>query len=93
KHILERYIKILDNYILSILTDMNFIVLYISKAFCEKLMFSSKEEFYGISLKELVNRKKQKKIWKDIEVALQKCSWKGELLIKNNQNHYFWAET
>lgn len=92
KKILERYVKIIDEYVLSIIIDINFIVLYISKAFCDKIN-SSKEEIYGSNLKDLTLHKKNDKIWENLEFALKNNKWHGKLLFKRKNDEPFWAET
>lgn len=92
KKILERYIKIIDEYVLSIVTDVNFIILYISKAFCDKINLQ-KEEIYGSNLKDLTLHKKNDKIWGNLAFALKNNKWQGKLLFKRKNEEPFWAET
>lgn len=92
KNILQRYYNIIDEFVLTLITDSEDIVLYVSAAFTKKTDFD-KNDLIGCSFSELLIQNSQEKLWEDIKFTLtQHNTWKGKFKIKT-KNHFFWADT
>jgi diguanylate cyclase (GGDEF)-like protein/PAS domain S-box-containing protein len=92
KNILQRYYNIIDEFVLTLITDTEDIVLYVSAAFTKRTDFD-KVDILGCSFTELLIQNSEEKLWEDIKFTLTEQSiWKGKIRIKT-KNHFFWADT
>ena len=92
KNILQRYYNIIDEFVLTLITDTEDIVLYVSAAFTKRTDFD-KIHILGCSFTELLIQNSEEKLWEDIKFTLTEQSiWKGKIRIKT-KNHFFWADT
>ncbi len=88
KNILQRYFNIIDNFILTIITNIDFIILYASNSFCNNIEHT-KEEIIGLHLNKIFLKND---FWNDIIETLKiNNTWKGKIKIKT-KNHFFWAD-
>jgi diguanylate cyclase (GGDEF)-like protein/PAS domain S-box-containing protein len=92
KNILQRYYNIIDEFVLTLITDTEDIVLYVSAAFTKRTDFDE-IHILGCSFTELLIQNSEEKLWEDIKFTLTEQSiWKGKIRIKT-KNHFFWADT
>ena len=73
KNILQRYYNIIDEFVLTLITDTEDIVLYVSAAFTKRTDFD-KVDILGCSFTELLIQNSEEKLWEDIKFTLTEQS-------------------
>jgi diguanylate cyclase (GGDEF)-like protein/PAS domain S-box-containing protein len=91
KNILLRYFHIIDEYVYTLITDTENIILYVSNALLKKMDYL-KQDILGSEFYEIIFAQNNEKIWEDIQLSLkQNQHWKGKIKIKT-KDEFFWGD-
>ncbi|RXK07242.1 diguanylate cyclase [Halarcobacter bivalviorum] len=88
---MKKYIKIVDEHVLTSSTDLEGNITQASKAFC-KISGYSKEELIGKNHRIIRHKDTPKKLFIELwETLLKGKTWKGEIKNKKKDGSYYWV--
>ncbi|GIX41745.1 MAG: hypothetical protein KatS3mg129_1478 [Leptospiraceae bacterium] len=92
KNILQRYYRIIDDFVYTLITNPEHIILYVSSALIKRMEIP-KHEIIGCKFNEITLCNEKEMIWEDIYITLKQNSlWKGKIKFKTKE-HFFWGDT
>ncbi|MDO9207137.1 MAG: diguanylate cyclase [Sulfuricurvum sp.] len=90
---LNEYINIIDQYIITSQTDLNGIITYVSKAFCQ-ISGYTKEELIGHNHRIIRHPDMPAELFTELWTTISSGKiWHGEIKNKNADGNYYWVDT
>lgn len=89
--LLNEYLNMIDDYVITSTTDLDGVITSVSKAFCNICGYT-KDELVGKKHSLIKNKENDVLIYKDLwETIISDEIWQGELRNKNKDGSFYWA--